>query len=55
MAKRGQAEATVLSLNENSRPILSLVDKVIKDRVKAKKDMYLLSSPTVLTASKSPR
>ena len=54
MAKGGQAEATVLSLHENSRPILSLVNKVIRT-VSKPKDMCLLSSPKVLTASKSPR
>jgi len=41
IAKGGQAEATVLSLRENSRPILSLVNKVIKDRVKAKRHVFV--------------
>ena len=41
MSKGGPAEATVLSLREESRPLLKLVNRTIVDRVKAKRHVFV--------------
>jgi hypothetical protein len=41
IARGGSAAETVLSLREDSKPLLALVNKVIKDRVKAKRHVFV--------------
>ena len=41
IAKGGQSEITVLNLREESRPLLRLVNKVITDRVKGKRHVFV--------------
>ena len=41
LAKGGKAADTVLSLRDESRPILKLVNKIIKERVKGKRHVFV--------------
>ena len=41
MAKGGSAAETVILLREENRPVLATVNKVVKDRVKAQRHIFL--------------